>query len=324
MNQLKTIDLNLLPIETLGEMANEAAEQVEKNAKATVQKAIDAGRYLTAIKEQLEHGQWGGWLGANWNYSQKTATQYMQISNFTSGLNLTDASSISEALRMISDSKPETAPRSERKQADVVVSIPDVQPGQTVVQPDEPDAEDVDDDPSPDPPSIRKTAAGSEKVSEDKKPRTQHVVPEILPDEPETPEERHDSEIIEEWLKNTGFIDVVTEALEKKPEFEAKKAAKVLRKLADKLDPPPKFQKPDLEDVTEYFSEMNANNPESFFDFYESKGWLVGKVSMKNWQASARKWIRENAANGKGNGNGYRQSGNRNGSAERTAEDIFG
>jgi hypothetical protein len=45
--ELKTIDLNLLPIETLKEMANETAEQVENNAKLTVQKAIDCGRYRT-------------------------------------------------------------------------------------------------------------------------------------------------------------------------------------------------------------------------------------------------------------------------------------
>ena len=200
MNELKTIDLNLLPIETLGEMANEAAEQVEKNAKVTVQKAIDAGRYLTAIKEQLEHGQWGGWLGANWNYSQKTAAQYMQISNFTSGLNLTDASSISEALRMISDSKPETVPRSERKLAEVVVTIPAetfeespcAEAIATCGRGDEREEEEKDDDATPDPPSIRKTAAGSEKVGEDKKPRTQTVVPEILPEEPKEilPEEK--------------------------------------------------------------------------------------------------------------------------------------
>lgn len=316
--------MNLLPIETLKEMANDTAEQVENNAKATVQKAIDCGRYLTAIREQCEPGKWLEWLGANWNYSQPTASRYIAIADGYSRVNnVRDAKSIREALRMIADDRDEkTAPRSERKPADVVVSIPD-DSTRVLDDPGEPDAGEVDDDPTPDPPSNRKTASGSEKVSEDKKPRTQTVVPEILDDEPSL-EVRDDSEVIEEWLRNTGFIDVVTEALEKKPEFEAKKAAKVLRKLADKLDPPTKFVKPDLDDVTEYFSEMNAIDPESFFDFYESKGWLVGKVSMKNWQASARKWIRENAANGKGNGNGYRQSGNRNGSAERTAEDIFG
>lgn len=31
-------------------------------------------------------------------------------------------------------------------------------------------------------------------------------------------------------------------------------------------------------------------DPESFCDFYDSKGWLVGKVKMKDWQAAWRNW----------------------------------
>jgi hypothetical protein len=239
----------------------------------------------------------------------------MRISNSSCVTNLKSATSINDALRMIADSKPETAPRSERKPADVVVSTP----SETVYRDDSRAAtteQPEDDDPTPDSPSIRKTAKGSEKVGEDKKPRTQQVVPEILDDEPKEilPEEK----TLSDWCENEILEYLVASA------DDAKRRAKALRKAADKLDPPTKFVKPDIDDVAEYFGELNAIDPESFFDFYESKGWLVGKVSMKNWQASARKWIRENAANGKGNGNGYRQSGNRNGSAERTAEDIFG
>jgi uncharacterized protein YdaU (DUF1376 family) len=29
----------------------------------------------------------------------------------------------------------------------------------------------------------------------------------------------------------------------------------------------------------------------SFVDYYESKGWLVGKTPMRNWQAAARRWV---------------------------------
>jgi hypothetical protein len=298
--ELKTIDLNILPIETLKEMANDTAEQVENNAKLTVQKAIDCGRYLTAIKEQLVHGQWGGWLGANWNYSQKTAAQYMQISNFTCGLNLKDAASVNEALRMIADSKPETAPRAERKPATVVVTTPVDEPEQ-----DEPE---VDDDPTPEPPTIRKIAKGSEKVSEDKKPRTAAITPEILLDEP-TPAVRTE-EIINAFVIQCEVEQFLELKAKAGTVWNAKAEAKMLRKLADKLDPPTKFTKPDLEDVSAYLTELKAVEPESFFDFYESKGWLVGKVSMKDWRASARKWVRENHANGKGNSNGRRTAEN--------------
>jgi len=61
---------------------------------------------------------------------------------------------------------------------------------------------------------------------------------------------------------------------------------------------------------------------EKFVLFYESKGWLVGKVSMKDWRASARKWIRENTENGKANGNGTAHRGT--GKRRPTVEEVFG
>ena len=30
---------------------------------------------------------------------------------------------------------------------------------------------------------------------------------------------------------------------------------------------------------------------ENFVDFYTSKGWLVGKVPMKDWKAAVRGWV---------------------------------
>jgi len=31
-------------------------------------------------------------------------------------------------------------------------------------------------------------------------------------------------------------------------------------------------------------------DPEKFFNFYQSKGWLVGKNKMKDWKASMHTW----------------------------------
>ena len=33
-------------------------------------------------------------------------------------------------------------------------------------------------------------------------------------------------------------------------------------------------------------------DPEKFIDFYESKGWMVGKNKMKDWKAAVRTWER--------------------------------
>lgn len=60
-----------------------------------------------------------------------------------------------------------------------------------------------------------------------------------------------------------------------------------------------RFKKPSHDDLRDYFAERNANAPqaeaEKFYDFYESKGWKVGKDGMKDWKASVRNWLRNNS-----------------------------
>ena len=51
------------------------------------------------------------------------------------------------------------------------------------------------------------------------------------------------------------------------------------------------FKKPTLEEVAAYCLERNNKvNAENFIDFYESKGWMVGKNKMQNWKACVRTW----------------------------------
>ncbi len=52
-----------------------------------------------------------------------------------------------------------------------------------------------------------------------------------------------------------------------------------------------KFQRPTIEEVEQYCAQRhNGINAEEFYYFYESKGWLVGKTPMKNWQAAVISW----------------------------------
>ena len=52
-----------------------------------------------------------------------------------------------------------------------------------------------------------------------------------------------------------------------------------------------KFVKPTLDDVRAYCEERsNKVDPETFIDFYESKGWKVGNQGMKDWKACVRTW----------------------------------
>ena len=59
-----------------------------------------------------------------------------------------------------------------------------------------------------------------------------------------------------------------------------------------------KFIPPTLEEVRAYCNERNNNvNPQAFIDFYESKGWMIGKNKMKNWKAAVRTWERKEQGN---------------------------
>ena len=54
-----------------------------------------------------------------------------------------------------------------------------------------------------------------------------------------------------------------------------------------------KFAPPSLEEVEAYCKERgNTVDAAQFIDFYASKGWLVGKVTMKDWKAAVRTWER--------------------------------
>lgn len=52
-----------------------------------------------------------------------------------------------------------------------------------------------------------------------------------------------------------------------------------------------KFTPPTIEEIQEYCKERNNTvDAERFYDFYSSKGWMVGKNKMKDWKASVRTW----------------------------------
>ena len=54
-----------------------------------------------------------------------------------------------------------------------------------------------------------------------------------------------------------------------------------------------RFIKPTVEEVREYCQERgNTVDPNTFVNFYESKGWVVGKSPMKDWKAAVRNWER--------------------------------
>lgn len=54
------------------------------------------------------------------------------------------------------------------------------------------------------------------------------------------------------------------------------------------------FSPPTIDEIQEYCRSRNNNvDPEQFYDFYESKGWMIGKNRMKDWKAAVRTWERD-------------------------------
>jgi hypothetical protein len=52
-----------------------------------------------------------------------------------------------------------------------------------------------------------------------------------------------------------------------------------------------KFKKPTIEEIALYMEEKGMNNvSERFYNFYEAKGWMIGKNSIKNWKACVSTW----------------------------------
>lgn len=63
-----------------------------------------------------------------------------------------------------------------------------------------------------------------------------------------------------------------------------------------------RFIPPSVEEVEQYCIERSNNiEAQSFIDFYESKGWMIGKNKMKDWKAAVRTWERSRKQENKEN-----------------------
>lgn len=59
------------------------------------------------------------------------------------------------------------------------------------------------------------------------------------------------------------------------------------------------FKPPTLEEIETYCQERgNYVDAQAFMDFYDSKGWMIGKNKMKDWKAAIRTWERKDKEKG--------------------------
>lgn len=63
--------------------------------------------------------------------------------------------------------------------------------------------------------------------------------------------------------------------------------------IKEKINKKENFKPPTMEEVRAYCVDRgNDIDAQSFVDFYESKGWMIGKNKMKDWKACVRTWER--------------------------------
>lgn len=66
---------------------------------------------------------------------------------------------------------------------------------------------------------------------------------------------------------------------------------------ADKPPRRPRFVPPSVDEVRAYCQERrNGVDAALFVDYYEARGWSVGRSQMKNWKAAIRTWEKRHAA----------------------------
>ena len=90
--------------------------------------------------------------------------------------------------------------------------------------------------------------------------------------------------------------------IEKELEIDKEIDKEIDNKCASTKQKRKRFVKPTISDIKQYCSEKNISiNAQQFIDYYESNGWKVGRNSMKDWQATVRRWASNNYGKKKNN-----------------------
>lgn len=111
--------------------------------------------------------------------------------------------------------------------------------------------------------------------------RPRKDIPEPIDDE---------SEPAETTEKTYGFETENHRFSETKPNINQKQKQKYKENENDNSS---RFRKPTVDEVRAYCQERkNSIDPEQFWNYYESKGWRVGKTPMKSWKACVVTWER--------------------------------
>ena len=96
-------------------------QEIERQKTQTVQMAIDIGKHLIQVKQQLKHGEWLPWLQKNFPHSTTSAGHYMRMAQHVD-LTKDHPTSIREALQQITDAE-EKQPQTKQSLTDAVLHM---------------------------------------------------------------------------------------------------------------------------------------------------------------------------------------------------------
>lgn len=106
--------------------------------------------------------------------------------------------------------------------------------------------------------------------------------------------EREKSKLLQCNADVTKCNDNIEE--EKSKEENIKEESKEEKDADAPLSTCKRFVKPTLEEIKEYCLERKNNvDAETFYNFYEAKGWKIGKEPMKSWKACIVTWEKRTA-----------------------------
>ena len=322
------IQLENLPVETLAEMANEAAAACEASGRKTVEHAATCGRALLAIRPQIPHGEWESWVELNFSHGIRRAQQFMDVAKAHRGALLEDATSLRHALRLIADSPEKQAKKQERE-----AKKQERQPEKTEAPP-KPLAPAT---PAPAPPAKLERPAWLadpdelERPEEDDLPQLPRTNTHHTPANRRTPDAREtdraglvspdDPRELQDgawyvWSEDRNRLLPVTDEdvmrrFDQIRRERAPRAGQVMPVIPWPPETTPvvdhktasvsnkRFTPPTADEVSAYSDEINAGvDGQQFVDFYESKGWMIGKNKMKDWKAAVRTWKRSESQRG--------------------------
>lgn len=93
---------------------------------------------------------------------------------------------------------------------------------------------------------------------------------------------------------NKLLFDLLTICIESKENIENKNIEVNIKESKPKKKTSI-FKKPAHEEIQQYLIDKNKQmDINHFYDFYESKNWMVGRNKMKCWKSATNNWIRNN------------------------------